>query len=222
MDKRVVLLSGLALAVFSPAPAAAQSDAWQRRWYWGGQGGLFLYHSPTDSTRQMAITAGGHWLITGKRSALLIGFDQVLFPDSSSSQIADAITPTGLRVVNFTGGRRIQAMLYAIPTDAPIQPMLGGGFAIQQITDAVPVMDPAAPLSERTNAEAIVANQDTRAFAIFSGGFQMRLLRRWAIYANYQFIPAAKNFLLTGEAHAFTAGIRFALTTAHEDVTTTR
>lgn len=221
MDKRAVLLAGLTLAVFSPAPAAAQADVWQRRWYWGAQGGIFLYSSPSDSTRQLAITAGGHWLITGKRSALLVSYDQILFPDSASSIIPDPITPTGLRFVDFTTGRRIQAMLYAIPTDAPIQPMLGGGFAIQQITDGTP-RGPFLTLAEQTNAETLVANQDTRAFAIFSGGFQMRLLRRWAIYANYQFIPAAKNFLLTGEAHAFTAGIRFSLTTAHEDVTTTR
>jgi hypothetical protein len=131
------------------------------------------------------------------------------------------VATTGLRTVDFTTGRRIQAILYAIPTDAVIQPMLGGGFAIQQLTDARP-RGPFTTLAEQTNAETLVANQDTKAFAIMSAGFQMRLMRRWAIYANYQYIPGGKDFLLTGEQHHLTAGIRYALTTAHEDVTTQR
>lgn len=220
MDKRVVLLSGLALAAFSPAPASAQSDAWKQKWYWGGQGGIFMYQSRTDSTRQFAITAGGHWLITGKRSALLIGFDQILFPDSSTSSIADNTTFSGVRLVDFTAGRRIQAVLYAIPSDSWLQIMLGGGFAIHQIVNAAP-QGPFANLAEQTNAQNIVAQQDTRAFAVMSGGLQLRL-GRWALFANYQYMPSARNFLLSSEQHAATAGIRFALTTSHEDVTTTR
>ncbi|MSR06684.1 MAG: hypothetical protein EXR93_06445 [Gemmatimonadetes bacterium] len=107
MDKRVVLLAGLGLAAISAQPAAAQADAWQRKWYWGAQGGVFMYSTPTTTGRTRAITAGGHWLITGKRSALLIGFDQIMFPDSTTSQIPDPVTLTGLRTVDFTSGRRI-------------------------------------------------------------------------------------------------------------------
>lgn len=221
MDKRVLFLAGLSLAALAPEPAAAQAEFWQRKWFWGAQGGVFAHFVPTDSSRKLALTAGGHWLITGKRSALLIGFDHVMFPDSSVSLVADPIVPSGLRPVDFTRGRRIQALVYAIPTDAVIQPMLGGGFAIQQITDATP-RGPFATLAEQTNAETLVANQDTRAFAIMSLGFQMRVMRRWAIYANYQFVPGGKDFLLTGEQHSLTAGIRYALTTSHEDVTTQR
>lgn len=220
MDKRVVLLSGLALAALAPAPASAQSDSWQRKWYWGGQGGLFMYQSRTDSTRQFAITAGGHWLITGKRSALLIGFDHVMFPDSSTSAINDNTTLTGTRLVNFSTGRRIQAVLYAIPSDGFLQIMLGGGFAIHQLTNATP-QGPFATLAEQTNAEAITAEQDTRAFAVMSGGAQLRL-GRLALFGHYQYTPAAKNFLLRTAGHSGTVGIRFALTTAHEDVTTER
>lgn len=227
MDKRAVLLSGLALAALAPAPAAAQSDAWQRKWYWGGQGGIFMYQSRTDSTSQFAITAGGHWLITGKRSALLIGFDHIMFPDSSTSMINDNTTLTGTRLVDFSTGRRIQAVLYAVPSDSWIQIMLGGGFAIHQLTNATPLGGtegkggPFATLAEQTNAQAITADQDTRAFAVMSGGAQLRL-GRLALFAQYQYTPAAKNFLLRTAQHSATAGIRFALTTAHEDVTTDR
>jgi len=220
MDKRVVLLAALGLTALSATPAAAQADAWQRKWFWGAQGGVFLYQTPTTTKREMAITAGGHWLITSKRSALLIGFDQVMFPDSSTSQIADPIVPSGLRQVNFTSGRRIQAMLYAIPSDGVLQVMLGGGFAIQQISNATPA-GPFLTLAELTNANVIVANQDTRAFFVVSGGFQLRK-GRWALFANYQFMPPAKNFLISSGQHAMMAGLRFALTTAHEDVTTER
>lgn len=221
MDKRVLLLAGLSLTAFAPEPAAAQEEFWQKKWFWGAQGGVFAHFVPTDSSRKIALLAGGHWLITGKRSALLFSFDHVLFPDSSASIVADPAVVGGLRSVDFTTGRRIQAIVYAIPTDAFIQPMLGGGFAIQQITDATP-RGPFNSLAEQTNAEALVANQDTKAFAIMSLGVQMRLMRRWAIYGNYQFVPGGRNFLLTGEQHALTVGIRYALTTAAEDVTTQR
>ena len=111
-------------------------------------------------------------------------------------------------------------MLYAIPSDSWIQIMLGGGFAIHQIVNATP-QGPFANLAEQTNAQNIVAQQDTRAFAVMSAGAQLRL-GRWALFANYQYMPSARNFLLSSEQHAATAGIRFALTTAHEDVTTSR
>ncbi|MSR06685.1 MAG: hypothetical protein EXR93_06450 [Gemmatimonadetes bacterium] len=111
-------------------------------------------------------------------------------------------------------------MLYAIPSDSKLQIMLGGGFAIQQISDAAG-RGPFLTLAEKTNTDVIVANNDTRAFAVVSAGFQFRK-GRWALFANYQFMPSAKNFLLTSEQHALAAGLRFALTTAHEEVTTER
>ena len=220
MDKRAVLLGALSLSALAAVPASAQADAWQRKWFWGGQGGVYFYKSRTDSTRHMALSAGGHWLITGKRSALLIGYDQILFPDSSTSAIADPLVASGVRVVDFSTGRRIQAILYAVPSDSWIQLMLGGGFAIHQVTGATP-RGPFGTLAEQVNAEQITAEADTRAFAVMSAGLQFRF-GRLAIFGHYQFIPAANNYLIIGEQHAMTAGIRWALTTAHEDVTTDR
>src|SRR5262249_35322821 len=127
MDKRVVFLAAMSLTALSAKPAAAQAQAWQQKWYWGAEGGVFMYQTPTTTGRKFAISAGGHWLITGKRSALLIGFDQLLFPDSATSQVQDNLAVSGFRSVDFTAGRRIQAIVYAVPSDSHLQLMLGGG-----------------------------------------------------------------------------------------------
>src|SRR5689334_1162488 len=112
MDKRVVWLAAVSLSALSAKPAAAQAQAWQQKWYWGAQGGVFMYQTPTQTGRQMAITAGGHWLITGKRSALMIGFDQVLFNSDTSAVPDPLVVPSGQRLVAFSQGRRIQALVY--------------------------------------------------------------------------------------------------------------
>src|SRR5712672_2174390 len=89
MHKRSLVLSAFALLAVAP-PLFGQADAWQRKWYWGAETGVFTYQSPLSTGRKFAITAGGHWMITGKRSALYVAFDQIIFPDSSRSAVTDA------------------------------------------------------------------------------------------------------------------------------------
>jgi hypothetical protein len=170
----------------------------------------------------MAITAGGHWMITGKRSALFIAYDQILFPDSSQAAVADptAIASGGIRTVDFSKGRRIQATVYAIPMDQSIQVMVGGGFSINQVTDAA-AAGPFGTLQEAVNASNAVAEVDTKAFFVMAAGAQYRF-GRWAVFANYNYMPSSRDFLITSDQHAVVAGIRYALTNSHEEVTTER
>jgi hypothetical protein len=219
--QRSLALSAFALLA-AAQPAFGQLDAWQRRWYWGAEVGVYSYQLPGSTTRKFAPTAGGHWMITGKHSALFLSFDQIIFADSSQSLVTDATATAtgGLRTVNFSSGRRIQATIYAIPMDKRLQIMAGGGFAIHQITNATPV-GPFSSLSEVTNAQNAVAQVDTKAFIVMAVGAQYRY-GRWAVFANYNFMPSAKDFLLTSSQHALSAGVRYSLTSSHEEVTTER
>jgi hypothetical protein len=217
MQRRVEILAALGLLAATASPVLGQSDAWQRKWFWGAHGAAMMYESPAGE-REFAFGGGGHWLVTGKRSALYIGFDQFIFPDSSNALIPDITVPSGVRLVDFSQGRRIQAMLYAIPMDSKIQLMLGGGFSINQVTNAEP-QGPFANLAEQANAEDIVAQRATRAFATFGAGVQYRM-GRLAVFAQYNFMPSSSTFILSGEQQALTAGFRFSLTAAHEEVTT--
>jgi opacity protein-like surface antigen len=213
--------------------AAAQADAWQNKWYWGAQAGLIAFKVPFNSSQlsnpsargwTTALTVGGHWLITGRKSALYFAYDQVLFdqpngtPDTAA--VVDPSSTTGIRDVSFTSGRRIQAYVYIMPMDGWIQPYLGGGFSIQQVTDAIP----AGTFLTASSVEAVARTIDataTKAFPVFTGGLQLRF-GRLALFGHYQFMPASSTFLVASSQHVFSTGFRYAVTGSHEEITTER
>ena len=188
-------------------PATAQDRSWQKKWYWGAQGGAYLFNAGGSQT---GYSAGGHWFITAGRSALYLAFDQLFFDDITNVPIG-----TG-QLVSYSSGQRVQATVYAVPTDGKLQVFLGGGFAIHLITDAVPVPPAGA------GAISDVEDAASKAFLILSGGIQARFANRWALFGQYQFMPASDQFLITSQQHAFTVGLRFAVTNSEEIVSTQR
>ena len=200
--------------------AAAQEDAWQNRWFWGAQGGLMRFQTPTASGWQEAITVGGHWLITSSHSALYAAFDHVIFKDGTSSAVIDNSSPTRIRDIQFTNGRRIQALLYIFPTNGFIQPYLGGGFGINQLTDASPVGSFDTPQAFE-NILRVIDETSTKAFPIFSGGLQLRF-GRLALFGQAQYMPLGRNYLISSAQYVGSVGLRYALTGAREEVTTRR
>lgn len=203
--------------------AAAQEDAWQHRWFWGAQGGLMRFQTPTASEWQDAITVGGHWLITSTHSALYAAFDHVIFKDSTSSAVVDPSSPTGIRNIEFTNGRRIQALLYVFPTDGFIQPYLGGGFGINQLTDAFPTGGVTAfnTSQEYENILRVIDETSTKAFPIFSGGLQVRF-GRLALFGQAQYMPLGRDYLISSAQYVGSVGLRYAVTSSREEVTTRR
>lgn len=202
--------------------ALAQADSWQHKWYWGAQGGLMEFKTPTSTSWQQAYTVGGSWFITGRRSALYVAYDQVIFNDTTSSAVLDAASATGFQTLGFTRGRRIQAFLYAVPLDGPIQPYLGGGFAINQITNAAP--QNLTAITTNTELQSVLQTIDqttTKAFPVFSGGMQLRF-GALAVFGQYQFMPTGRNYLIDSAQHVFSVGLRYAVTGSREDVTTAR
>ncbi len=189
-------------------PATAQDRSWQNKWYWGAQGGAYLFTAGGGD--QTGFSAGGHWFITAGRSALYLAFDQLFFDDVTNVPIS-----TG-QVVNFTSGQRLQATVYAVPTDGRLQVFLGGGFAIHRITDAA-LLEPFTTLDLSE-----VESAATKAFLVLSGGIQGRFLERWALFGQYQFMPASNDFVIRSQQHAFNIGLRYALTHSEEIVSTQR
>ncbi len=202
-----MLLAALLLAA-ATSPATAQDRSWQNKWYWGAQGGAYLFSA---NGSQVGFSAGGHWFITAGRSALYLAFDQLFFDQVTNLQIS-----TG-QLVNFSSGQRIQATVYAVPTDGKFQIFLGGGFAIHRITDAMPL----APFNAGQDLEA-VNKAATKAFLVLSAGAQTRFLSRWALFGQYQFMPSSNDFVIRSEQHVFNAGLRYQLTHAEEVVSTER
>src|SRR2546426_6276179 len=45
-----------------------RTSDWAHKWYWGAQGGLFVFRTNFDSY-SFEPTFGGHWLITGKKTS---------------------------------------------------------------------------------------------------------------------------------------------------------
>lgn len=228
---------GLVLASSLVAtPLAAQADAWQNKWYWGVQGGIIAFKTPPSiaqlttpgpETWSTALTVGGHWLITAGRSALYFAYDELLFdqPDGNAdtSAVFDPAATFGIRDVAFTKGRRIQAHIYVVPLDNWIQPFIGGGFSIHQVTDATPLGADLVNLSTSQFLGLLqtIDETATRSFPVFTGGLQLRF-SRLAAFGHYQFMPTGRNFLLPTSQHVFAGGVRYALTGAREEVTTRR
>ncbi len=202
-----IFLVALLLAA-QTVPATAQDRSWQKKWYWGAQGGAYLFSANGNQT---GYSAGGHWFITAGRSALYLAFDQLFFDNITNLTIS-----TG-QAVSFGSGNRLQATVYAVPTDGKLQVFLGGGFAIHRITDA----EPLAPFTSSLDRSE-VESAATKAFLVLSGGVQGRFAGRWALFGQYQFMPASNDFMIRSQQHAFNIGLRYALTHSEEVVSTER
>lgn len=208
-----ITLAVLLLLMAASAPTQAQGDpSWRDQWYWGGQVGALLYTA--GGSEEIAYPVGGHWFITAGRSALYFAFDEVLY-DNALVTLSDG------RQVGFDKSQRIQASVFAIPNDNKLQIYLGGGFAIQHITDAA-ALGTFASAAEQRRVEDQIDQLATKAFVLLSGGFQLRFISRWALFGQYQFTPSTDDFLITSDQHSISAGLRYALTHAQEEVTTRR
>lgn len=209
MRYRATVLLGLVLIGATAQSATAQDDSWKNRWYWGAQGGLYLFSA---NGAQEAFAAGGHWFITAGSSALYLAYDQLIMPTA----VTGAALSTG-QTVNFDSGNRLQAIVYAIPNDNKAQIYLGGGFGIHRITNATLNTG----LGGTQDLQQI-EDASTKAFLIMSGGLQLRYLPGIVLFGQYQFIPSAEDFAIRSQQHSFNVGIRIGITNAKEVVTAER
>ena len=213
MRIRTHLLVAAVLAAGLTTQATAQTgrDFWQNKWFWGAQAGGYLFS--VDGDTKVWPSVGGHWFITAGRSALELSFDY-LYGDAATRTF-----PNGLQA-EFNTMERYQAVLYALPSFGNLNIILGGGFAIHNVSDAEPLGSFATP-------GALAAAQDqideaaTKAFFLVTGGVQYRLTGPWVLFGEYQFIRGTDSFIVTSTQQSVRGGIRFALVGSTEEVGTT-
>ncbi len=165
------------------------------------QTGGFVYQ--VNGTTKAAVSAGTHWFVTAGRSAFYLGYDRMLLSTSTVN-----LTPT--LQATFADAQRFQGLLYAMPTVGNMNFFAGGGFSIVDVTDAAPTGAFATP-------DALAAAQDevnkakTRAFAVLAGGVQYRVRDRIVVFGNYQFLPWARDFIISSDQHSIMGGLRYAI-----------
>ena len=218
MRIRTHLIAATVLAAGLTTPATAQTgrDFWQNKWFWGAQAGAYLFtidDGQAESQTKLWASAGGQWFITAGRSALELSFDLAF------GETATRTFPNGLQA-EFSSMERYQAVLYAFPSFANLNIILGGGFAIHNVSSATPLGSFATPQSLAI-AQDQIDDASTKAFFLASGGLQYRLTGRWVIFGEYQFIRGTDTFIITSTQHSLQGGIRFALVGATEEVGTT-
>jgi len=193
------------------------------QWYWGAQGGFFLSKTNTQPYVYDPII-GGHWLITSRRTALYVAYEQALFLTDAQAVIFDpgslnsSIGP-GFRDVTFHDMRRLMFGVLAYPTQKIIEPFGGAGFALMQVLNPVADCSSCLTLGEAVEAADRVHDQSSRAFFWLMGGLQVNDSTRLNVFAHYLLTSSAANFLLESNTHTLQGGIRLSLGSSKEGVT---
>ncbi len=192
-------------------------------WYWGAQGGFFVSKTNTQPYVYDPI-AGGHWLITSRRTALYVAYEQAFFLSDANAVIFDpnssgcSVGAAPCRDVSFNGVRRLMFGVLAYPTQKVIEPFGGGGFALMQILN--PVVDcPGCDLSQFAQADDRANEASSKAFFWLAGGLQINYSSKLNVFAQYLMTSSASNFLLLSNTHSLQGGVRVSLGTSKEGIT---
>ncbi len=218
---------GAGLSYFFIPPQQGRGFSRQYQWYWGAQGGAFISKTNTQPYVYDPII-GGHWLITARRTALYVAYEQALFLSDAQAVIFDPSSSgcslgTGpCRDVSFHDMRRIMFGVLAFPAQKVIEPFGGGGFAIMQVLN--PAIDCSGGCTSSQFAEASdrVNELSSRAFFWLMGGLQINYSSKLNVFAHYLLTSGASNFLLQSNTHTLQGGIRYSMGSAKEGVTTER
>ena len=183
------------------------------QWYIGGHGGLLSFRTPSQGRGSMPM-AGGHVLITAKRTGLLLAVEEGF----GSDEVSTFTSGTGAtHSVTFNDIRKYSATLMAFPLRIPIQPFLGVGVGVMHV------------VNPSTSGPAEAAREvGSTGFGSFVGGVQLKIAR-FVGFGQYQLTTApaiqrSSGFgaevgtgrLLEGPTHTFSAGLRIGLGNARE------
>ena len=235
--KQSLALVVLGSLLVSASAAAQQGGTGSFKWYVGGHGGVTSFRTMPDGRDLMPI-AGGHLLITAKRTGLLLSVDQGFGSDHSTQtfyQVVDSnntVASSGTRNWTFSGIRRYSAILVAYPIRNPnIQPFVGIGGGIMHTTGNSP-----GPFADGS----IESELSSSGFGTAIAGLEFRL-GPFSAFGQYQVTtkqgfrrvdnplqtsPSGKVLFsetdygewTQGAFHILTAGLRFSLGSAREDI----
>jgi Outer membrane protein beta-barrel domain len=211
------------LSYFFVPPQQGRGFARDYQWYWGAQGGAFVYKTNVQPYYYDPMI-GGHWLITAKRTALYVAYEQAVFltdaeavifdPNSSASSVGP-----GFRDVTFHDVRRLMFGVLAFPAQKVIEPFAGGGFALMQVLNPTVDCSSGCTLSEFSEASDRAADAASKAFFWVMGGLQINYSTKLNVFAHYLITSAAQDFLIQGNTHTLQGGIRYSLGTSKEGIT---
>jgi hypothetical protein len=216
----------LALCLGAAQLPAQQPGSGNFQWFVGGQGGVINFE--TIEGRQTVPTGGGHLLVMGRRTGLLLSVDQGFGSNEQGMYLLqdvneqDSVVAQGLVAVSFTNIRKYSAMLVAHPIRGPITPFFGIGVGILHT-------------SGHTPDDGFSKGIGSAGFGSFIGGINFQVSRLSA-FGQYQITTSpgvqvatqkftdgsrlvATGNLYTGPTHTFTAGLRFSLGNARERAT---
>jgi len=189
---------------------------WNHKWYWGAQGGLFVFKTNFDSYA-FEPTFGGHWLVTGKRTALYVAYEQSFFLSDRHTTIVEPDGTIEPGNVAFHDMRRIMVGVLAFPAQKRVEPFGGGGFALMQLLNPQVTCSSCTTLSQFTQLQDEADAAASKAFFWWMGGIDIKQ-GRLALYGHYILTSSARGFLLQGTTHTFQGGIRYSMGTAKEGV----
>lgn len=222
MRKVTRSMSVAALAVCLGAASLAAQGPVQGdfQWYIGGQAGVLVFRTPAQ-TRGGMFMAGGHTLITARRTGLLLSVDEGIGSNEQSAY-TDA-TGTSQTVV-FNDIRKYSAVLMAFPIRSAAQPFLGVGVgllhAVNPQTTGTTFVSPAAQAQAQQDARDL----GSTGFLTLVGGLQFKVGRLVA-FGQYQLTSAqgdktlesgASGRLIVGSTHTLSGGLRVSLGSAKE------
>lgn len=210
------LLAPLAVLLATTGQAHAQKGTDSFKWYIGPQAGVMFFKTQNQSSTG-AFTAGGHIMVTAKRTALLIAYDQAFRNDNVSSMV-DNSAPTGVRSVTFNNVGRLSFMLLAMPVQTHFQPFIGVGFGILRTVKNYPDNTGLVTAGEVQAAKDQAGAAGSYGFGAATAGLQLRA-GPVAIFGQYQISTGpGNNKLLVGANHTIMGGVRISLGGAREDV----
>lgn len=211
------------LSYFFVPPQQGRGFNKQYQWYWGAQGGAFVYKTNVQPLYYDPVV-GGHWLVTARRTALYVAYEQALFlteakavmfdPNSSASSVGP-----GFRDVSFRDMRRLMFGVLAFPAQKIIEPFAGGGFALMQVLNPVVDCSSCATLSEAVEAADRAHEASSRAFFWVMGGLQVNYSTKLNVFAHYLITSSAAGFLIESNTHTLQGGVRYSLGTSKEGIT---
>lgn len=211
------------LSYFFVPPQQGRGFNKQYQWYWGAQGGAFIYKTNVQPLYYDPII-GGHWLITARRTALYVAYEQALFltdanavmldPNSSASSVGP-----GFRDVTFHDMRRLMFGVLAFPAQKVIEPFAGGGFALMQVLNPTVDCSSCSTLSEAVEASDRAHDAASKAFFWVMGGLQINYSTKLNVFAHYLITSSAAGFLIESNTHTLQGGIRYSLGTSKEGIT---
>ncbi len=220
---RSIPVAALALCLGTATIAAQGPVQGDFQWYLGGQAGVLIFRTPAQ-TRGGIFMAGGHTLITARRTGLLLSVDEGI-GSSEQSSYTDASGTS--QTVTFNDIRKYSAVLMAFPIRSAAQPYIGVGAGLLHVVNPQPPNPGSfASPADFAQAEQDAATLGTTGFLTAVGGLQFKV-GRFVAFGQYQLTSAQGNKTLTsgasgrlliGSTHTFSGGLRISLGSAREGI----